>query len=151
MADTFLIPNEGELEALKEYLANGEDWVLKLFKSNTIPSEADTAANYTVITSSDFPSYADLTLTRAIGAGKWSNPASGAPTATWSTEPVVAESVYGSAPFNFVNDGSGTVLIQGYILVGVNSGKLRGVQRFESLKVLGPGDSLTLTPRHGAS
>lgn len=58
-----LVCNGGELIALKalvNHTAQATNLTLKLFKSNTTPAEADTAATYT---EADFTGYSSVTLT----------------------------------------------------------------------------------------
>lgn len=144
-----LIPNEGEIQSLTEFLSAGEAFFLKLFKSNTTPAETDTPASYTLVTTSDFPGYADKTLTRSVSGSTWNTPASGAPTNAWSVEASVAESVYGSTAQSWTNNGGSPVTVYGYILVGATSGKLRGVETFDAPRTLQVADTLEFFPRFG--
>lgn len=151
----FVIPNEGELRLINELLDGGlarENWTLKLFKSNTTPGETDTSATYTAVTTSDWPGYADVTLTRTVSGSTWNTPANGSPTNSWSAEASVAESTYGSAALTFTNNhASNVVTVYGYIIVGATSAKLIAAETFAASRTLNPNDQLTFTPRFGLS
>lgn len=145
-----VIPNEGEVQLLTDLLGGGtlENWSLRLYKTNVTPAETDTPASYTV---ADFTSYANKTLTRTIGAGNWSTPASGSPTNSWSAEASVAESAYGSSAQSWTNGGASPQTIYGYYIVGATSTKLIAAESFAASRTLNQNDSLSFTPRFGLS
>jgi hypothetical protein len=151
----YIVPNVGELRLLNELLDGAlarENWKLCLFKSNTTPAEGDTVATYTKVTSSDWPGYADVTLTRTVSASTWQTPANGSPTNAWSGEASVAEAAYGSAALTFTNNhGSNVVTVYGYIIEGVTSGALIAAETFAAARTLNPNDQLQFTPRFGLS
>lgn len=152
---SFAIANDGEPRLLLELLDGGttrENWTLVLFKSNITPSETDTVATYTPVTTADWPGYSDQTLTRTVGGSTWQTPAGGAPTNAWSGEASVAEAVYGSAAISYTNNhASNVVTVYGYLIKGATSGKLIAAESFAASRTLNPGDQLQLTPRFGLS
>ena len=141
-----LIPNDGEVQLLTDVLSSGENWILKLFTSNTTPAEGDTPAAYTIATGAW---YSDRTLTRSVSGSTWSTPASGSPTSSWSSEASAAEAAYNAAsPLSWTVSGSAAT-IYGYVIVGATSGKLIAAERFAAARTLQVGEELTLVPRFG--
>ena len=144
-----LIPDEGEMTALKNFLADGgaagvvvlEPWLLKLYKNDYTPISTSTDADFT---DADFVGYAPVSLVRDTLAGHWSVPAEQAPTDAWDTQPLVAESTYAVQIWT----GTGNT-IYGYRVVGVTSLKVIWAQRFDTPHVLTVINPLVLTPRIG--
>jgi hypothetical protein len=133
-----ICPNEGEIQLLTELLSSGENWTLKLFKSDTTPSETDTAATYT---EADFTGYAAKTLTRSVSGTTWSTPAG-----TGSElEAQDAKSSYNSGSPQTWNATSAQD-IHGYIFVGATSGKLVKAERYASTISLVNPSTTTLVP-----
>lgn len=130
-----LVPDVGEVALLTDLLDNGENWTLKLYKTDVTPAESDTAASYTV---ADFTDYANKTLTRNVGAGNWGTPATNAGTTS---------STYNSGtPQSWTNGGSSQT-IYGYYVVGATSTTLLFAEKFATARTLASSDSLELTPR----
>ena len=128
-------------------LAGVEGLSLKLFSSSTTPAETDTAGTYTVLTDG-VSGYAVQTLTSKLDAtAGWTTPASGSPTGSWSAEASVAEATSPQIVYNF----SGSLTINGYIVVGATSTTLFWAENFGSTKNVVSGDTLTMTPRLGQS
>jgi hypothetical protein len=125
---TLLVATVGANLAL-EHIVNKtapENLILKLFISNTTPSNTDTAATYTEAT---FPGYTAITLTGA----SWGSAASRSiayAQQTWTCTGVATDNVYG------------------YYLVGASSGTLYWAERDPSapfaLRVAG--DAVKVTP-----
>jgi hypothetical protein len=126
-----ILVNQGEdimLQAVVNKLA-GQNLVLKLFKSNTTPAEADTEASYT---EADFTGYSAITLTGA----------------SWTATPGAPSQVtYAEQTFTSSADQTAQT-IYGYMLVQVTSAKLVAVERFASSYVIqNNGDAIKVTPK----
>jgi hypothetical protein len=126
-----VLVNQGEvimLEALVNKTAP-QTLVLKLFKSNTTPTEAHTEADYT---EADFTGYGSISLT----GGSWST-TPGAPSQVSYAEQTFASSANQSAQ-----------LIYGYMLVQTTSGKLVAAERFTNgpYSIANNGDQVKVTP-----
>lgn len=125
-----LFPNTGENIALEALVNKNapQDLVLKLFKSNTTPSETDTAATYT---EADFSGYAAATLT----GSSWGSASSGTIT-------------YGSQQSFTHNGGVTSNSIYGYFVVQTTSGILVYAERDASapFTLSNSGDNVKLTP-----
>jgi len=126
-----LVTNEGEVIALKALLNHtaGQNLVLRLFKSNTTPAEADTAGTYT---EADFTGYTNVTLTGSswvVTPGAPSSAAYAQQTFTSSADQA-AQSVYG------------------YYLTQVSSGTLVYAERFTGapFTIQNNGDNIKVTP-----
>lgn len=124
-----MFPNTGENLVL-EMIVNKtapQNLVLKLFSSNTTPSETDTAGTYTEAT---FSGYAAITLTGA----SWGAAASGS---------------IAYAQQTFTHNGGGTSnSIYGYFVVQATSGTLLYAERDASapFTLANNGDNVKITP-----
>lgn len=127
---TLLVPNNGEADALANFLNKTapENLVLKLFVSNTTPAETDVAATYTEASGNG---YAAVSLT----AANWTI-VEGAPT----------EATYPEITFTFTG-ALGNVY--GYYIVGATSGRIKFVERFTNAPFLiqNNGDQIKITPK----
>ena len=123
--------NQGEdimLQAAVNKLA-GQNLILRLFKSNTTPAEADTEATYTEAT---FTGYAAITLTGA----------------SWTATPGAPSQVtYAEQTFTSSADQTAET-IYGYYLTQVTSGKAIAAERFATSYVIqNNGDAIKITPK----
>ena len=127
-----LVPNVGEDKFLQNVLNKTapENLTLKLFKSNTTPTEADTAATYT---EADFIGYTPIALTGAT----WTVVA-GAP----------SEATYPQQTFTSTA-GSQSQQVYGYYVVGASDGVLRWAERFPDgpYPIVNNGDQIKVTPK----
>jgi len=128
------VPTEGELELLdkmlKDTLSYDEKYLLRLYKNDKTPLDADGTADYT---EADFTDYAGRTLSRE----------------TWNaaqTSGTKAESSYGSAPESWTCGTSGNTIF-GYWVEGANTNALLWAERFATSRVLADGDVLNITPK----
>lgn len=126
-----LVTNEGEVIALKALLNHtaGQNLVLKLFKSNTTPAEADTAGTYT---EADFTGYSAVTLTGS----------------SWTVTPGAPSSAsYAQQTFTSSADQSAQN-VYGYFLVQTSSGTLVYAERFTGAPfvIQNNGDNIKVTP-----
>lgn len=127
-----LLPNHGEGDILAAAVAKAaaENLVLRLYTSNTTPSETDTAATYTEAT---FTGYSAITLTPASWVVTEGAPSSAAyPQQTFtSSANQAAQSVYG------------------YYLTRVTSGRLAWAERFPNgpYVIANTGDNIKVTPK----
>lgn len=127
-----VLVNQGEtimLEALTNKTAP-QTLVLKLFKSDTTPAEADTEASYT---EADFTGYSSISLTPA----------------SWTTTPGAPSQVtYPQQTFASTADQT-LQNIYGYMLVQTTSGKLVAAERFASapFPVQNLDDKVLVTPK----
>jgi hypothetical protein len=141
-----LIPNEGEVKLLSDIFdaSAREDWYLKLIKADFTATETFTAAS---VTFADFDGYSDKTLTRTRTGSTWQAPASQSPSggSPWSAETNVAYIQYGTAAQSWTCTGTGNT-IYGYAYVGVSSGKLIAIEKFDTPRPLSNGDSLSILP-----
>ena len=128
-----VVCNGGELIALKalvNHTAQNENLVLKLFKSNTTPAEADVVGTYT---EADFTGYAAVTLTGA----------------SW----VVTGNPITYAKQTFTSTaGSQNQPVYGYYLVRATGGELVYAERFTDgpYTIVNNGDKIEVTPSLGA-
>lgn len=130
---TILVPDVGENLTL-EMIVNrtaAQNLVLKLFKSNTTPSESDTDATYT---EADFTGYSAITLTGA----SWGAAASGS---------------IAYAQQTFTASGTPNNDIYGYFMVQASSGTLLLAERDAAapFAVRTSGDNIKITPTITAS
>jgi hypothetical protein len=119
----------GELTLLSWMLnsTSGQgDLTLKLYKTNVTPTQSSTSGSFTV---ADFTGYSNKTLSR----GSWGSP---------STVSHATSSVY--ADQTWTNSGSSQT-IYGYFVVD-GSSNLLWAELFDSPRVLGTSESLTVTP-----
>lgn len=128
-----VVCNNGEGVALS-YLVNKstpENLVLKLFKSNTTPSETDTAGTFTEAT---FTGYSSITLT----GSSWGSPATGAPSSI----------TYGSQQTFTASAGSQTDDIYGYYIIRATSTDLVWAERDGAapFAIRNNGDNIKITP-----
>jgi hypothetical protein len=127
-----LVPNNGEGDALQYFVnrAAPENLILKLFKSNTTPSETDTAATYT---EADFTGYSAITLTGAT----WGAPSEGAPSSIAYPQQTFTSSA-----------GGQNQAIYGYFMVRASSGRIALAERFTDgpYTIVNNGDQIKITP-----
>ena len=125
---TLLVPTVGANVALENIVNKTapENLILKLFISNTTPSNTDTAATYTEAT---FPGYAAITL----AGGSWG--AASARSIAYAQQ-------------TFTCTGTATDNVYGYYLVGATSGILKWAERDAAapFAVRNAGDAVKITP-----
>ena len=127
---TLVLPNQGEqitLEAMVGKTA-GQNLVLRLFKSNTTPSESTTEAS---LTEANFTGYSAITLTAASWTYTSGDPSSIA----------YAQQTFTSSA------GSQSQPVYGYYVTQVTSGKLVWVERFTDgpYTIVNNGDTIKVT------
>lgn len=125
--------NQGKRDSLAAFLnvEAAEDLILRLFKNNQIPADADTEADYTEAT---FIGYAPVTLDALDWTITEANPAV-------ATQP----------PQEFRSTQGGQDQgIYGYYVVGADSGRLKWAERFsDGVKtIINFDDVLRVTPRY---
>lgn len=123
-----LFPNSGK-NLVAEMIVNktaAQNFVLKLFKSNTTPSNTDTAGTYT---EADFTGYSAITLTGA----SWSSNGSG---------------VASYAQQTFTCSATSSNAIYGYFVVQTTSGVLVYAERDASapFNIANNGDNIKIAP-----
>lgn len=128
-----VVCNNGESIAL-QYLVNKaspENLILRLFKSNTTPSETDTAGTFTEAT---FTGYSAITLT----GSSWSAPVTGAPTSI----------TYGSQQTFTASAGGQSDNIYGYYMTRATTGDLVWAERDGAapFAIVNNGDNIKITP-----
>lgn len=128
---TLVVPNDGEVLALKNFLNHTapQNQKLRLYKSNTTPAETDTAGSYT---ESTFTGYAEAALTGSsytVSAGAPSSAAYAQQTFTSSADQTL-ENAYG------------------YFVVQTTSGILMWAERFAAAPyaITNNGDNIKITP-----
>jgi len=126
-------PTEGATQLLDKMLSKAlsvdENYTLKLYQNNYVPTTASTATSFTECT---FVGYSALTLTRA----------------GWNASVVsgtVAEATYGTT-CTFTLSSGASQTVYGAFVLGATSGKVLMAEAFATPRVLGVGDSLTYTP-----
>jgi len=128
------VPQEGEIELLdkmlKDALSTDESYLLRLYKNNKTPVDADGTSDYTVAT---FTDYYNRTLTRTL----WN---------AAQTNGTKAESSYGTAPESWTCGATGNT-IYGYWVEAATSNKCLWAERFATSRVLADGDVLNITPK----
>lgn len=126
-----VLPNQGETIALEALVGKtaGQNLVLRLFKSNTTPGEADTEATYT---EADFTGYAAVTLTAA----------------SWSATPGAPSNIAYAQQTFASSAGSQNQNVYGYYLTQESSGKLVWAERFSDgpYNIVNDGDAIKVTP-----
>ena len=127
---TLLVPDVGEEIIMENFLNKTapQDLVLKLYSSDTTPSESDTAATYTETTGGG---YSDETLIPANWVITAGNPTSG---------------VYTEVVFAFTGAVGN---VYGYYVVQSISGDLMWAERFTSgpFNIQNAGDEIKVTPQ----
>lgn len=128
-----VVPDQGE-NLILEMLVNktaAQNLVLRLFKSNTTPSESDTEATYT---EADFPGYLAATLTGA----SWGAASGGS---------------IAYAQQTFTASGTPNNDVYGYYYTQATSGKLVMAERDGAapFQVRTSGDNIKITPTITAS
>jgi hypothetical protein len=128
---TLLVPNNGEGDMLTALVAKAaaENLMLRLFKSNTTPAEADATATYT---EADFTGYSSLTLTAA----------------SWViTEGAPSNAAYPQVTFTS-SAGAQSQSVYGYYLTRVTSGRIAWAERFTDgpYVIVNNGDQIKVTP-----
>lgn len=131
-----IVPDEGEIELLTKLLKNTtdtEDYLLRLYKNNYVPSGTTTLTDFT---EADFTNYAEKTIARS----DWSTPTTGVTNKAESQVSIQAWTC-------------GTVgnTIYGYYVIGSVSGKVLWAEKFASTRVLEDSDILNLTPKFNLS
>jgi hypothetical protein len=126
-----VVPNNGETLALG-FLVNKstpENLKLRLYESNTTPSETDTTATFTTAT---FTGYADATLSGA----SWTVTA-GAPSSA-----AYAEQTFTSSA------GSQSKSVYGYLYLRATTGDIVAAERFSDApySIVNLGDAVKITP-----
>lgn len=125
---TLLVPNVGEVIIMENFLNKTapEDLRLKLYSSDTTPSESDTDATYTETSGGG---YADEALTAASWVVTPGNPTSGA---------------YPEVVFTFTGAAGN---VYGYYVVQETSGDLMWAERFTNapLNIQNNGDEIRIT------
>lgn len=127
-----VLVNQGETIAL-EALVNKtapQSLVLKLFKNNITPVEADTEAAYT---EADFTGYASIALT----------PASWVTTAGAPSDVTYPQQTFLSSA------GAQNQNVYGYYIIQTTSGKLIAAERFTDgpYNIVNNGDAIKVTPK----
>lgn len=128
---TLLVPNDGEVLALKNFLNHTapQNQKLKLYKSNTTPAETDTASSYT---ESTFTGYAEIALT----GSSWSVSAGAPSSATY------AQQTFSSSADQASENA------YGYFVVQTTSGLIMWAERFAAAPyaIANNGDQIKVTP-----
>lgn len=128
---TLRIPNEGELELLRNMLSGtpAPDLKLKLFTNDIIPGNDDTASSYTEMVGMGYTE-------KTLAAASW----------TFAHLSLVAEATHLPQVWTFT--AGGPVTIYGYYVVGATDGLLRWAERFTpAFSAEIAGDKLTVTPK----
>jgi len=121
-----VVPTASESTMLRTMLNHtaAQNQTLKLFKSNTVPAEGDTAASYT---EADFTGYVPVGLTGA----------------SWSE----ANGTASYAEQTFTSSAVQSQVIYGYYIVQAVSGLLLWSERFSSsITIANNGDQIKVTP-----
>lgn len=130
-------PNQGETELLDKMIKRSEeDYYLKLFKNNVVPTLATVIGD---LTEADFTNYVAKSLTRA----GWNAAIKIAPVAPCINDE--AASIYGTEQSWTCGVAGNTVY--GYYITGATSGKLLWLERFGTARILTDGDILRITPK----
>lgn len=123
-----LVPNNGEVDALKYFLnvSGPENLVLRLFTSDTTPSETDTADTYTEASGYGYSAIALVAANWVVIEG---NP-------TVATHPLQTFTFTGGLGF-----------VYGYYLTRASSGRLAYAERFSDgpYPVVNNGDQVKVT------
>ena len=131
-----VVPDEGEIELLKKLLKNTtdtEDYLLRLYKNNYVPSGTTTATDFT---EANFTNYAEKTIARS----DWATPTTGV------TNKAESEVTLQSWTCGTVGN-----TIYGYYVIGSVSGKVLWAEKFASARVLEDSDILNVTPKFNLS
>jgi len=126
---TLVVPDVGEVQLLDDLLkdSGGEDFTLKLYKTDVTPAEDDVAGSYT---EADFTGYSAKTLTRANwGAAATDGGTTSSSYAQQSWSPTSVQTIYG------------------YFVVGAVSTVLQWAEKFAAARSLQSGDTFNLTPK----
>lgn len=126
-----LVPHVGEELALKNLLNHTppQDQVVKLFVNNVTPSEGDTAATYTEMSTQGYAS-------KALTGASWVVTPGAPPSAAYSQQ-----------TWTFDGTGGATV-VYGYFIVQAWSGELIGAERFDVPPTMSNnGDQIKVTPK----
>jgi hypothetical protein len=131
---TILVPNGGEVLALKSFLNHtaGQNAVMRLYTNNITPAETDVTATYTEATGNG---YGAITLTGS----------------SWTfTEGDPSYGTYAQQTYTFTG-ALGNVY--GYFMTQTTSGLLMFAERFTSapFSITQNGDQIKITPRLEAS
>jgi hypothetical protein len=128
------VPNEGELELLdkmiRDHLSTDEKYILKLYKINHTPADADSTTNYT---EANFTDYVPVTLSRGTA---WNAAV---------TNGTLAEIQFGTQQ-SWTSGATGNTIF-GYYVAGSTSAKLLWAEKFGTPRVLANQDVLNLTPK----
>ncbi len=126
---TMIVPTVGENRLASRALKDGSNQTLRLFVNNVTPSDTDTSATYTEMSTH---SYSAKTLTAA----------------SWSISQVsgVAEAAYAQQVFSFT--AAAPVTVYGYIVTDNTDGVLLWAETFDGGKVIEhAGDEIKITPK----
>jgi hypothetical protein len=127
-----VLVNQGETIALEALINKTapQSLVLKLFKNNVTPAEADTEAGYT---EADFTGYGSVALTPA----------------TWTTTAGAPSDVSYPQQIFTSSAGSQNQPVYGYYIVQTTSGKLVAAERFADgpYTIVNNGDQIKVTPK----
>jgi len=128
---TLLVPDTGEVVALKAFLNNtaATDPIIKLFATNVTPAETDTSATYT----------------EAAGGGYAAKTCAGA---SWTfTAGAPSHADFAQQTWTFTGALTTNATIFGYFVVGTTSGTLLWAEAFTSFTPANNGDQILLTPK----
>ena len=128
------VPNQGELELLdkmiKDNLSTDEKYILRLYRIDHTPADADSTSNYT---EANFTNYQPVTLNRGTD---WNSA---------STSGTKAEIELASQQ-SWTSGTTGNTIF-GYYVVAATSNKLLWAEKFGTPRVLANQDVLNLTPK----
>lgn len=129
---TLKVPNQGEQDAIEAFLniSPAEDLVLKLYKNDKTPDDADTEADYT---EADFVGYDAIPLSPT----EWD---------VTPGDPCVAVQPVQS----FISTAGGqSQNVYGYFVIGAISGRLKWAERFTDgpYDIVNLDDEIKVTPR----
>lgn len=126
------VSTEGELELLdkmiKDHLSTDEKYILRLYRVDHTPANADTTANYT---EANFTDYAEVTLNRGTD---WN---------AATTNGTKAE-IEAASQTSWTSGTTGNTIF-GYYVVGGTSNKLLWAEKFGTPRVLAEDDILNVT------
>ena len=129
---TLLVPNAGEVIALEAFVNKTApaNQSLRLYQSNTTPSETDTAASYTEAT---WTGYSAITLT----GSSWGAASAGAPSSIAYAQQTFTSTAGSQSQNNY-----------GYYVTQAGSGTLMWAERFSDgpYQIVNNGDTIKVTP-----
>ena len=130
---TIVIQDGAESNALQLFtnkIATGQDLILKLFKSNTTPADADIASAYTV---ADFTGYAN----KGLAGASWTV------TGTAPTQIAFTQQTFTSSADQTLQN------VYGYYYIRTTAVDIMGAERFTSapFPIENNGDEIRITPQ----